>query len=80
MTTPIIEPDLLLDPREEGIDEEEAERRRVVARQSLVALIDSWIEEAENMTDEERRQAERDWEEFARAIDEDRLPGQKLYS
>ena len=80
MTSPIATPDVLLDPREEGIDEEEAQRRRIAAKQSLIELIDSWIEEAENMTDSERRQAERDWEEFARAIDEDRPPGQKLYS
>ena len=80
MTTPITEPDLSLDPWEEGIAEEEAERRRIAARQSLMALIDSWIEEAESATDEERRIAEEEWEEFVRAIDEDRPPGYKLFS
>ena len=80
MTTPLTEPDLSLDPWEAGISEEEARRRQRARNQSLLALINSWIEEAENMTVEERRQAERDWEEFARAIDENRPPGQKLYS
>ena len=74
MTTPITEPDLSLDPWEEGISDEEARRRQHARNQSLIALIYSWIEEAE------RRQAKQDWEEFARAIDEDRPPGQKLYS
>ncbi len=79
MTSPITEPDLLLDPREDGIDEEEAQRRRTTAKQSLLALIDSWIAEGENATDEERRIAEQEWEELKRALDEDRLPGNKLF-
>ncbi len=54
----------LLDPREAGISEEEAERRRSAARQSLLALVDSWIAEGDNATDEERRLAEEEWKDF----------------
>lgn len=43
MTTPTTATDILLDPREEGIDEEEARRRRIAANQSLIALLDEWI-------------------------------------
>ena len=83
MTTPTTETISdadILDPDEPGIDEDEARRRRIVRNQPLIALLDKWIAEAENMTDEERRQAQEDWEEFARGIDEHRLPGFKLYS
>ncbi len=79
MTTPTAESDLLLDPWEAGIDEDEAQRRRIAARQSLIALLDEWIAEGENATEEERRIAEQEWEELKRALDEDRLPGNKLF-
>ena len=69
MTTPITEPDLSLDPWEEGISEEESRRRQRARNQSLIALIDSWIAEGENATDEERRAAEEEWEEFMRGIE-----------
>lgn len=64
MTISISETEHLLDPREEGISDEEAERRRVAAKQSLLALVDSWIAEGENATEEERRRAEEEWKEF----------------
>ena len=47
-----------------------AERQR-----GLVELINSWL--ADSSTDEEQR---REFDEFARAIDEDRPPGRKLFS
>jgi hypothetical protein len=80
MTIPTAVPDLSLDPWEEGITEDEARRRQRARNQSLIELIESWISEDENMTREGRLRAERDWEEFARGIDENRAPGQKLYS
>ena len=80
MTRPITEPDLSLDPWEDGIDEEESLRRKLVRNQSLIALIESRIAEGENATEEERRAAEQEWVEFIHAIDEDRPPGYKLFS
>jgi hypothetical protein len=64
MTIPVSETERLLDPREEGISQEEAERRRVAAKQSLLALINSWIAEGENATEEERRAAAEEWRDF----------------
>ena len=69
MTTPVTEPDLSLDPWEEGISDEESRRRQPARNQSLIALIDSWIAEGENATDEERRAAEEEWDEFLRGIE-----------
>lgn len=80
MTTSTTEIDRLLDPREVGISEEEARLRRIERNKPHVALIQSWIDEAENATDEERKQAAEDWEELKRALDEDRIPGSKLFS
>jgi len=50
----------LLDPDEPGISDDEARRRRIERNQPLIALLDAWIAEAENMSDEERRKAEED--------------------
>lgn len=72
MTTHITEtiPDLdVLDPDEAGISEEEARRRRVERNKPLIALLDEWIAEGENATDEERRIAEEEWEQFFREFE-----------
>lgn len=58
MTIPVTETHHLLNPREEGISEEEAERRRVAAKQSSLAPLDSWVAEGESATEEDRRHAE----------------------
>ncbi len=82
MTTPTTEADLtlnLLDLDEDGLSEEEARRRRIERNKPLVALIQSWIDEAENATEEERRQAAEDWDELKRALDEHRNLGSKLF-
>ena len=66
MTTPATTNQLALDPDEEGIDEEESRRRRIERNRSLITLLDQWIAEGENATEEERRQAIEEWEEFFR--------------
>lgn len=73
MMIPATETERLLDPGEEGISAEEAERRRLAAKQSLLALIDSWIAEGQNATEEERRRAEEEWKEFFETFEPFRL-------
>ncbi len=56
----------VLDQDEPGIGEDEARRRRIERNRPLLALLDEWIAEGENATDEERRIAEAEWEPFFR--------------
>lgn len=53
-----------LDPDEPGITEEKSRRRRIERNKPLIALLDQWIAEGENATEEERRIAEEEWKEF----------------
>lgn len=80
MTAPITETDPAVEPADGLIDEEEARRQRIARNRPTIELLQSWIDEAENATDEERRIAQEEWEEFVRGIDEHRLPGYKLFS
>ena len=69
MTVPITEAQRDLDPFENGIEVEESRRRQIVRNQPLIALLDSWIAEGESATDEERRIAEAEWEQFFREFE-----------
>jgi hypothetical protein len=55
-----------LDPDEPGISDEESRRRRIERNKPLIALLDQWIAEGENATEEERQRAVDEWEEFFR--------------
>ena len=65
MTTPASTNQLALDPDEEGIDEEESRRRRIERNRSLITLLDQWIAEGENATEEERRKPSRNGRSFS---------------
>lgn len=47
--------------------------------QAAIDLLESWVQEAENATDEERQQADAEWRASMRDLDEHRLSARKLF-
>jgi hypothetical protein len=80
MSAHVIKPGPAVEPTEELEDEEHARLRQIERNRPAIELIESWIREGEAATDEERRIAEQEWEEFKRGIDEYRLSDRKLFA
>jgi len=60
--------------------EDERERQeRHEKNQRAIAMLQGWIDEADAMSDEEKAQAEAEWRDTARSIDENRTSYRKLF-
>lgn len=69
----------LLDEALEREDERERQERHE-KNQRAIAWLQSHVDEANAMTDEEKAQAEAEWRDTARSIDENRTSSRKLFS
>lgn len=56
-----------------------AQTERRLKRERGMALLQSWIDEANAASDEEREAADQEWRETMRALDEDRGSARKLF-
>jgi DNA mismatch repair protein MutH len=56
-----------------------AQMERRLKRERGMALLQSWIDEANAATDEEREVADKEWRETMRALDEDRGSSRKIF-
>jgi hypothetical protein len=76
MTTKTDQPGAASPTTLDGDSDEERRQRQIELNQPVIALLQSWLEDDEE-SEEEQREA---LELLKRAIDENRLPGQKLFS
>ena len=69
----------LLDEALEREDERERSEQHE-KNQRAIAMLQGWIDEADAMSDEEKAQADAEWRDTARSIDENRTSSRKLFS
>ena len=62
-----------------AIEDERERAAQHEKNQRAIAMLQNWIDEANAMSEEEKAQAEIEWRETARSIDENRTSYRKLF-